>query len=364
MKCSLLLKSRTNWGYLFMGNQIGVISTGLFGWNKKMVNEHIQTLIRQHSTKIAKMNEYIENQLDEKDKLAEELAYLQEHEKSYVMSEDLKAVVSKRALEVPAILRKATDIEINETIERAKQNQYLMDIKISAIQKETHNTKEYIDLLMKDISKIFNKQKVTGKDIESARKDAIETDKAFTFENTSREEPEIKSGVKASDSPQLSTVEGLEENNVTHQPLNRGFWEEDDETCTTDFRVVNEKIQEKTHETDSLTYKVDTSSEIEDKAHQSNDGQKVVAEEQKGSGSLMHNQIESKVKSEALATEIRFIRSKYLIGKIAGEDLYDNDGNLIIAKSEVITHEVVEKADSEGKLAELIIKMTLPGLGD
>jgi hypothetical protein len=68
--------------------------------------------------------------------------------------------------------------------------------------------------------------------------------------------------------------------------------------------------------------------------------------------------------SPAITEEIRMIRQKYIVGKIAGEDVYDSSGKLIIAKQSVITGEVVDKADTEGKLAELIVNMIIPGLGE
>jgi hypothetical protein len=68
--------------------------------------------------------------------------------------------------------------------------------------------------------------------------------------------------------------------------------------------------------------------------------------------------------SPAITEEIRMIRQKYIVGKIAGEDVYDSTGKLIIAKQSMITGEVVDKADVEGKLAELIVNMIIPGLGE
>jgi flagellar motor protein MotB len=51
--------------------------------------------------------------------------------------------------------------------------------------------------------------------------------------------------------------------------------------------------------------------------------------------------------------------SRYIIGKIAGEDLYDLEGCLIIRKDEPITEQVVAEADEANKLSELIINMTI-----
>lgn len=68
--------------------------------------------------------------------------------------------------------------------------------------------------------------------------------------------------------------------------------------------------------------------------------------------------------SQAISEEIRQLRYKYIVGKIAGDDLYDRRGGLIIARNAVITADAVNKADREGKLADLIVSMIIPGLGE
>ncbi len=64
--------------------------------------------------------------------------------------------------------------------------------------------------------------------------------------------------------------------------------------------------------------------------------------------------------SPAVAMEIRNVRHRYIVGKVAGEDLRDVQGTLIIAKGEAITAEIVAEAETSGKLPELIINMQLP----
>lgn len=71
---------------------------------------------------------------------------------------------------------------------------------------------------------------------------------------------------------------------------------------------------------------------------------------------------ESVVKEEGfndLIEQIDSIKSQYIVGKVAGSDLFDNQGTLIIANSSLITREVVEKANRAGKLAELIVNMKI-----
>lgn len=73
-------------------------------------------------------------------------------------------------------------------------------------------------------------------------------------------------------------------------------------------------------------------------------------------------QLKTHKASTAVEKEINAVRHKYIVGKLAGEDLLENSGQIIIHKNELITPEIVELAEKEGKLPELIIHMVIPGL--
>lgn len=66
--------------------------------------------------------------------------------------------------------------------------------------------------------------------------------------------------------------------------------------------------------------------------------------------------------SEALGEEIRFVRERYIVGKTAGQSLLAADGRVLIAKGGRITVQTVADAEREGKLAELVVHMIMPGL--
>lgn len=70
---------------------------------------------------------------------------------------------------------------------------------------------------------------------------------------------------------------------------------------------------------------------------------------------------EEKAQPEADANLDR-AKNKYMLNKITGKDLTDEKGEVIIPKDTVIDDDVIAKADSMGKLAELIINMTLPSI--
>lgn len=67
---------------------------------------------------------------------------------------------------------------------------------------------------------------------------------------------------------------------------------------------------------------------------------------------------------DCLIEQIEAIKFNYIVGKVAGEDLVDLQGNLIIAKFDIITEQVVNHAHHEGKLADLVVNMKITGLGE
>jgi hypothetical protein len=85
------------------------------------------------------------------------------------------------------------------------------------------------------------------------------------------------------------------------------------------------------------------------------------AQEQPAASAHVYEAAASK-ESEAVSTEIASIRNRYIVGKVAGEDLLDGQSRLIVAKGEAISAEVVEIAEREGKLPDLIVNMKIPGV--
>jgi hypothetical protein len=63
--------------------------------------------------------------------------------------------------------------------------------------------------------------------------------------------------------------------------------------------------------------------------------------------------------NDILLEQIDSIKNQYIVGKVAGEDLLDHHGRIMVAKNSMITREVVERANEIGKLAELIVNMKL-----
>ncbi|MCC2685187.1 MAG: hypothetical protein K0R75_2086 [Paenibacillaceae bacterium] len=68
------------------------------------------------------------------------------------------------------------------------------------------------------------------------------------------------------------------------------------------------------------------------------------------------------ISSRGITEEVAQLRYKYILGKMTGKDLLTRHGRLIAAKNTPITRAVIDEADREGLLAELIIHMTILGI--
>jgi cell division septum initiation protein DivIVA len=54
------------------------------------------------------------------------------------------------------------------------------------------------------------------------------------------------------------------------------------------------------------------------------------------------------------------MRNSFIIGKVAGDDLLDNNAKVVIGKGKTLTEEDIVLAEKESKLPELIVNMVLP----
>jgi hypothetical protein len=69
-------------------------------------------------------------------------------------------------------------------------------------------------------------------------------------------------------------------------------------------------------------------------------------------------------KEDHILNQILSFKEQYINGKITGKDIFSQSGRLLIPVNTKITREVVDLANSEGKLAELIVNMKVTGAGE
>jgi hypothetical protein len=67
---------------------------------------------------------------------------------------------------------------------------------------------------------------------------------------------------------------------------------------------------------------------------------------------------------DQILEQILSFKEQYMNGKVTGTDLYNNAGRLIVPANTTISKEIVDFANSEGKLAELIVNMKISNNGE
>jgi len=136
--------------------------------------------------------------------------------------------------------------------------------------------------------------------------------------------------------------------------------------------IIEQESQQFTNDNDSLTddqnHEIEVTSKIDGftlKKEKQLDVSEVITTNDNEQSSVVSETNETFNESEdSLMAQINAIKAQYIVGKVAGEDLFDQKGQLIISKSNMISRQVVNQAHMEGKLAELIVNMKIPGLGE
>lgn len=57
---------------------------------------------------------------------------------------------------------------------------------------------------------------------------------------------------------------------------------------------------------------------------------------------------------------IEKVKQRYMVGKIVGEDILDNRGNVIVKRHELITMDIIERVERAGKIVDLVVNMQFP----
>jgi len=106
---------------------------------------------------------------------------------------------------------------------------------------------------------------------------------------------------------------------------------------------------------------------VKNQSSEQENGFKVIQYKGNSGSKMLHNDTERAANKMAVnETEMKEsgdfedMRNVYIVGKLAGEDLISKTGELIVSKDSVITEEIVQEAEHEGKLSELIINMAIP----
>ena len=399
------------------------LTTRLRGYNVRQVDEYLENLRQTYAERIALLKQQIEDSMKEKERLYDKLIKLQNEKEKQQRSKDFFDLALVRAKEAVSFFESKAGEEASDIIHKAKQQNEDNEYKINDIDNEIKLTRMRVESLLQDMMKILQESspekdndkeetgagKVVGKIFPvTSKSKGLEVNGKLPAEKKNNQAGQAKRDmVEDADSlsteqDQKMTADGAVPVDNQHNRLvekitaaeefkkerppektgGEGFWEECSDAPALERETPEVLIPPvidignyiKKKEIDILAVAQETPAQGETAAAvEELLGEPAVqtpagcTQEEDSSGNVPSESSSqaghySLGRSPAVAAEISSIRYKYIVGKLAGEDLLDGNGKLIIAKNEKISPEIVALAEAEGKLPELIVNMIIPGM--
>jgi hypothetical protein len=348
------------------------IRSQIFGFDKKQVDKQLKEKDRKYRQRLEAIKHEIELIKEKNNQLRDELNRLEQEETSLLQSERLIEFCSGVSKKIFTLIDINTAKEIKHISLKGEELERAYDKKIQECSIDIKQTKEQLNSLLgvvinksENISEEVNKFKkqynvsAIKEEVEQERaveervirEDKVMLDKKDFFEieyNEAEEVKEVKESTtqieeKASIIPHEKIPEKdiIEELPAEEQGSTGSFWGED---FSEDIKIEEDKILEEIHS------EVDQP-QVEDY---------IAAPKEEAKEKPLEQPKKTNLSSKAVTGEIENLRYKYLVGKLVGEDLLDDRGNIIASQNSKITTDIVNRAEREGKLSELILNMTLP----
>ncbi len=366
-----------------MNEWINSIKIRLLGLDKKAVTSYFQNLDNEYKTKLSGIKRELDERYREKERLLRELELIRNRINNSTnkktdkkISDELLELAKKRVSNVASFMERMAEAEAQDQIAKAKRNLSSYDEKIKEINEEINNNKRKIDLLLGEVLNIVEgkdeEEKASRKDRKGVTKDRDTSDtniKVLPYASKKAAQGVIK------DIDRLNDIDDI------YGEENEDFEEEEEEEELEKEEPV--RAQQKAQKTaDGLSIKDYFNSNTNKKNfNEKKKEPKIDIYEEDDIDEFLQEEVDRKhSKKEPIVPEknsfsdmevsddkplnskIEEVKYSFIIGKLAGEDLTDEDGNVIISKNNVITDDVIGKAEKSGLLSELIINMVLAGL--
>jgi len=395
----------------------------IFGLNKDQVDNELIKIKENNELKIHNIKLEINSLRKENDNLTQYLDTLKSEMKNEMETKEIMEFALKKVEDYGPLIQKVAEDDIKHLTTIGEKTERIFNDKISEFNKIIKQTQEALNTLLKDVltqsenlserfklfmiengsynflatnkGKIFNDSNVSLSEIKSEIstpysefKNNLNTDSDEEIESLN-EDKEIKESIEIATNHEVLVGENntSEEKNVQLETtLGQEIKEKDDykgifsKALNSELELINSKPVnleedvnkrptsnfwgEEIYEDDkenSLGKILDSGIALKNDLNAENILKDKEKEENLKQGEINNNDyLEQKSENEVIASEINDLRLKYLIGKVTGENLLDNKGNVIVAKNLLITNDIINIAEKEGKLADLIVNMTLP----
>lgn len=307
----------------------------LFGLNKNIVDQLLKKIRSEQQEELDDIEKQVKSISEENRQYRSELASVlhQKHEDTH--SKEVINLAEFRLQNVIQYLDKQKTTEMFHL--REKHEQYIANL---------HQRMKDLDRELQRVNKAFQNM--------SANLWNPITDHYLpsqTYKNRNSPESSIKSElVHEQPLPSFGKQEDFESQPITKKTIQSNFWGLDEklvEQAKSSLHSTNETVVHPALTINELPE--DFSCEIEEDTKES------------GELSLSKSNEYPKPSSKQLVDEVDSLKSQYMLGKVAGENIYNKEGQLLIKKNTIITKEIIELAHQQGKLAELIVNMKMLG---
>lgn len=317
------------------------IKKRLFGLKTKNVDHYLNFIQEQYEKKFKDLQQKI-SQLEEKNKkLADQLQRLKTSQNQDAKESILQEYAKKRVEKAIQFLDEQHQKEIHQLQEET-------DRRLAELQKQeadmTHNiqnTHKLLHTLIEEFSSIVHKLD-----------DDHEIQNFLVIKGVQQ--------ASAAHHPPSPLLNGAAATQETENRLeaSSSFW---DDISDINYNLDHSLLTPASVTVDETTEQPEYDQEETSQIHNNHETAK--QSDEISTTNKTKSTVQSK-ESQGLTDEIDSIQQRYLVGKIAGKDLLDKKGQIIVSKNSKITSEIVKKANEEGVLSDLIINMKIPDLGE
>ncbi|MHB8075005.1 MAG: hypothetical protein ACYDGZ_14680 [Desulfosporosinus fructosivorans] len=323
----------------------------IWGFRKTEVEEYINKLKTSQEAELEELSKKIEECQRETEILRHEFSTLTDTNASFPATILLELAV-KRVARISEYIDLDVDMEVLAIDKITRQKAQALENIITEIDKDIEKETEIIAIELKNIVEIARGQE-RRKNINIGVLKDNELEQTYLGKGYWGEEP--TSRVKELIIQMVSSASTLESTTKT-----------DVNSITSDMMTDSREIEEE----EEIVYSELESAQQGSPEKGNPSMQEVAATFDSETKVDIFQQLEdSKTTLEAIPNEqlhsgvhedISAVRDMNIIGRVAGEDITDSSGQIIIHKDEPITSNIMQRAKDEGRLSDLIIHMILP----
>ncbi|BAU29713.1 hypothetical protein DFP93_10690 [Aneurinibacillus soli] len=315
----------------------------LFGLSPKKVSAYILKLKHLQEQQLLELQSKVEAQVAEQECLQaewEELSHKKPTISSYQLFQDL---VLKRTQDAIQALQRHTQQELFDLQQQMEQKRAKHEQMIHRIEKQADYYGQVLESQLQEFGSTIQK-------FHSSSLNLLESDDPSLSDLAASQHEDRPSLFEVSEEEKVTITQLKTVSTSEQQEGPSEFWGSIQPYETID--LVEPELSSAPANVSNLSSDLETFDFFEPKNPQS---------ELKPQDKRTESNEDSK-ESAALSSEIMSIRNRYIVGKLAGKDLFAQDGRLIIAEKEAITLEIIRLAEQEGKLPDLIVNMRIPSV--